>query len=457
MYFWLCLVLGAIFFKGGYSADVHPEKVVAFAGGNAVLPCKLKIPVSDHVSIVEWSKEGLDSDIVFLYRDGFETFEMKNLDFEFRTSLFMREVKNGNVSLRISNLKPSDAGIYQCLIIQRNRSREATKVELAVAAASEPKLAVVFIESEGATVAYETSCWLSLDDKGNDITDEGPNQEEDSRGCFSSRQNFSMQDSTRRIVWRMNQLEMDQNRTAEILLSVSCTRLKFEICCIVGVISVILLLSGISICMWQTSCKNARKKINQRKSSDSDLRSVNCEMNNLLNNTAENTGKIKIEDLEKQIYDLKLESSHKDETIRKLQEDIRSMGDVYQHNKTTNFQSSSESQQNILRYLTQTPDLNTDTKKIQKKSSKHVKFGHEKLNSKLSPGRSSKRKLDQSNMSTLGASGSAAGLRFLVHPTNDHLINRDYSDTVVHRRHFSWPLNPLESSNRYSPLADMSE
>uniref|UniRef100_A0A087XIM5 Ig-like domain-containing protein n=1 Tax=Poecilia formosa TaxID=48698 RepID=A0A087XIM5_POEFO len=115
---------------------VHPEKVVAFAGGNAVLPCKLKIPVSDHVSIVEWSKEGLDSDIVFLYRDGFETFEMKNLDFEFRTSLFMREVKNGNVSLRISNLKPSDAGIYQCLIIQRNRSREATKVELAVASLS---------------------------------------------------------------------------------------------------------------------------------------------------------------------------------------------------------------------------------------------------------------------------------------------------------------------------------
>ncbi|XP_008434292.1 uncharacterized protein LOC103480869 [Poecilia reticulata] len=273
-----------------------------------------------------------------------------------------------------------------------------------------------------------------------------------------------MQDSTRRIVWRMNQPQMDQNRTAEILLSVSCTRFKFEICCVVGVISIILLFSGISICMWQTSCKNARKKINRRKSSNSDLKSVNCEMNNLLNNISENTEKIKNEDLEKQIYDLKLESRHKDETIRQLQEDIRSTGDVYQHDKTTNFQSSSESQQNILRYFTQTPDLNTDTKKIQKKFSKHGKSGHEKPNSKLSPGRSSKRELDQSNMSTLGASGSAAGLRLLgavketnVHPTNDHLINGDYSDTVVHRRHFSWPLNPLESINRYSPLADMTE
>uniref|UniRef100_A0A3P9MY46 Ig-like domain-containing protein n=1 Tax=Poecilia reticulata TaxID=8081 RepID=A0A3P9MY46_POERE len=127
------------FFKGGYSANVHPEKVVAFAGGNAILPCNLKIPVSDHIPTVEWSKEDLDSDIVFLYRDGYETFEMKNLAFEFRTSLFMREVKNGNFSLRISNLKPSDSGIYQCLIIQGNRtSLSPTSSALPTASVSFP-------------------------------------------------------------------------------------------------------------------------------------------------------------------------------------------------------------------------------------------------------------------------------------------------------------------------------
>lgn len=132
MYFSLGFVLGAIFSEGGQSARVHPEKVVASAGGSAVLSCNLKIPPNDHVPTVEWSKEGLDPNVVFLYRDGCETFEMKNQAFEFRTSLFLREVKNGNVSLRISDVRPSDAGTFQCLIIQRNGTREITKAELIV-------------------------------------------------------------------------------------------------------------------------------------------------------------------------------------------------------------------------------------------------------------------------------------------------------------------------------------
>uniref|UniRef100_A0A3Q2NVN8 Ig-like domain-containing protein n=1 Tax=Fundulus heteroclitus TaxID=8078 RepID=A0A3Q2NVN8_FUNHE len=113
-----------------------PEKIEAFAGGHAILPCSLKNPASDHVPTVEWSKEGLNDSIVFLYRDGCETFGMKNVDFEFRASLFMKEVKNGNVSLRISNLRLSDAGTYQCLIIQRDKTRQTTRVELVVASSS---------------------------------------------------------------------------------------------------------------------------------------------------------------------------------------------------------------------------------------------------------------------------------------------------------------------------------
>uniref|UniRef100_A0A3Q2D9P5 Ig-like domain-containing protein n=1 Tax=Cyprinodon variegatus TaxID=28743 RepID=A0A3Q2D9P5_CYPVA len=113
-------------------ADPNLQQILAFAGGHAILPCSLKTPANDDVPTVEWSKEGLKPNVVFLYRNGFETFEMKNPAFEFRSSLFMREVKNGNVSLRISNLKPSDTGIYRCLIIQRNGTREATEVRCSV-------------------------------------------------------------------------------------------------------------------------------------------------------------------------------------------------------------------------------------------------------------------------------------------------------------------------------------
>ncbi|MEQ2170187.1 hypothetical protein GOODEAATRI_032741, partial [Goodea atripinnis] len=106
--------------------------IVTFASGNVILPCSLKIPNNGDMPTVEWSKEGLKPNVVFLYRNGFETFEMKSLAFEFRTSLFMREVKNGNVSLRISNVRISDEGIYQCLIIQRNGTREAKEMQLVV-------------------------------------------------------------------------------------------------------------------------------------------------------------------------------------------------------------------------------------------------------------------------------------------------------------------------------------
>uniref|UniRef100_A0A3B5LHG3 B30.2/SPRY domain-containing protein n=1 Tax=Xiphophorus couchianus TaxID=32473 RepID=A0A3B5LHG3_9TELE len=168
--------------------------VVGFAGENAILPCSLTNSGSDDLPTVEWSKEGLKPNVVFLYRNGCETFEMKNLAFEFRTSLFMREVKNGNVSLRISNVKPSDAGIYQCLIIQRNGSREATDVQLVVALVSDPRLSVDSDQNQRVTVACEATCWLPaplmeiVDEKGKNITDTVEIRRADPTECYTVRQ-----------------------------------------------------------------------------------------------------------------------------------------------------------------------------------------------------------------------------------------------------------------------------
>ncbi|PWA23330.1 hypothetical protein CCH79_00020646, partial [Gambusia affinis] len=185
-----------------FSGNLNPQKVVTFAGENAVLPCSLTTSGSDDLPTVEWSKEGLKPNVVFLYRNGFETFEMKNLDFEFRTSLFMREVKDGNVSLRISNVKPSDAGIYQCLIIQRNGSREATGLQLVVAAVSEPRLSVDSDQNQRVTVACEATCWLPaplmemVDEKGRNITDTVETRRADPTGCYTVRQTAIVQSHT---------------------------------------------------------------------------------------------------------------------------------------------------------------------------------------------------------------------------------------------------------------------
>lgn len=120
------------FFLGESRAHGQPLHVLAFAGGDVILPCSFNISDNTDFPTVEWSKEGLKPDVVFLYRDGCEAYEMKNPAFDYRTSLIVKELKDGNISLRISNVQVSDTGKYQCLIFQKNAIRKVTKVELVV-------------------------------------------------------------------------------------------------------------------------------------------------------------------------------------------------------------------------------------------------------------------------------------------------------------------------------------
>ncbi|MEQ2300687.1 hypothetical protein AMECASPLE_028308, partial [Ameca splendens] len=213
----------ALFFKDVLSAHVLAKQVVAYAGGNVILPCS-SISASDDIPTVEWSKEGLNPNVVYLYRDGCETFEMKNPDFEYRTNLVMREVKNGKVSLRISSVKPLDAGTYQCLRLWKNGIRETTKVELVVVATSDPKLAVVSVDRGRVKVECEARCWLPpplmmiLDDEGNSLTNEKPEQHKTTGGCYNMKQTAILQSPISRVICRVHQQTIKQSKTAEILI-----------------------------------------------------------------------------------------------------------------------------------------------------------------------------------------------------------------------------------------------
>lgn len=67
-------------------------------------------------------------------------YEIKNPIFEYRTSLIMKELKDGNISLRISNVKMSDAGKYKCLKLWKKAPREVTEVELVFGTSSQVHL-----------------------------------------------------------------------------------------------------------------------------------------------------------------------------------------------------------------------------------------------------------------------------------------------------------------------------
>ena len=119
-------------FPGETSANGPTETVYAFAGEDVVLPCSFNITSSDDFPTVEWSKVGLQPNVIFLYRDGCETYEMKHPAFHYRTSFITKEMKNRNISLRISNVQLSDAGKYRCMRLWKKAPRDITTVELVV-------------------------------------------------------------------------------------------------------------------------------------------------------------------------------------------------------------------------------------------------------------------------------------------------------------------------------------
>ncbi|XP_059211317.1 butyrophilin-like protein 1 [Centropristis striata] len=203
------------------------QTVLAFAGGDVILPCSVIIPDGADFPTVEWSKEKLQPhDVVLLYRDGCEIPEMKNPAFRYRTSLLTRELNNGNVSLRISSVQLADAGTYRCMRLWRNRVRDVSTVELRVAALSDPELSVTAAEGGGVAALCEALCWLPvpqidfLDERGNVVPAEQPKRDQDARGCFTVRRRAALLHVPHRITCRVQQTETNQTREAKIHIPV---------------------------------------------------------------------------------------------------------------------------------------------------------------------------------------------------------------------------------------------
>ncbi|KAF1380882.1 hypothetical protein PFLUV_G00168650 [Perca fluviatilis] len=203
------------------------SKMWTSAGQSVILPCNITVSVNDDVPSVEWSKEGPKPVIAFLYRDGCETFSEKNSVFKYRTNLIMGELKNGNLSLRISPVQLSDAGKYTCKI--PGRPREIVTVELSVGAASEPKLSVVSAADDAVTLQCEIwNCWFPtpeitlLDVQGNVIRAEDTKTHLDSRmGCYNATRRATVQ-TANRVTCRVHQPEINETRVTEINLPDEC-------------------------------------------------------------------------------------------------------------------------------------------------------------------------------------------------------------------------------------------
>ncbi|KAL7374798.1 hypothetical protein ABVT39_007356 [Epinephelus coioides] len=184
--FLLTTLLSAI--KGEPQLLGSSEPVVGLVGHHVILPCSVQPARSVTEKTVEWTRSDLKSKFVHVFRQGRELYDEQNPSFRQRTSLFLHEVKNGNVSLKLSDLKLSDEGNYTCKLVPSNLE---TSIQVVIGAVSEPKISAV--EGTSNVLQCDALNWFPKpemewrDGKGNIIPHHDDNTEHNEYYSVSSK------------------------------------------------------------------------------------------------------------------------------------------------------------------------------------------------------------------------------------------------------------------------------
>uniref|UniRef100_A0A8C8S526 Ig-like domain-containing protein n=1 Tax=Pelusios castaneus TaxID=367368 RepID=A0A8C8S526_9SAUR len=107
------------FFPGSFPAQftvIGPRNpLTAVVGQDVVLSCHLSPRMSATNMEVRWFRSEPLS-FVHLYHGGKDQYEGQIPEYRGRTELLKAELTDGNVDLRILNIRPSDEGQYHCLV-----------------------------------------------------------------------------------------------------------------------------------------------------------------------------------------------------------------------------------------------------------------------------------------------------------------------------------------------------
>ncbi|XP_042183909.1 putative selection and upkeep of intraepithelial T-cells protein 1 homolog isoform X2 [Oncorhynchus tshawytscha] len=175
------------------------SRVHAVAGGDVILPCFLNPTMNAANHTVEWLRPDLKPKEAHCYRDHRDSEEDQNPSYKRRTSLFHEELKNGNVSLKLTGVTLSDAGSYTCFIPTVSRTQRPV-VQLLVGPGSQPVLSIEGTNGSGLVLRCESEGWYPepelewLDNNGTILPAAGPTETEtDTEGFFTVRRNVTIQ------------------------------------------------------------------------------------------------------------------------------------------------------------------------------------------------------------------------------------------------------------------------
>uniref|UniRef100_A0A087XRR5 Ig-like domain-containing protein n=2 Tax=Poecilia formosa TaxID=48698 RepID=A0A087XRR5_POEFO len=176
--------------KGEAQQTDSPQSVTVMVGEDVVLPCFLKPPKDASQMTVEWGRPDLKPRFVFVNLDGEEYSADQNEAFRGRSSMIPENLKHGDVSLKLSDVRISDSGRYRCYF---PREKKEYFTELVVGSASSPgaSLSGLDVSSSGVMLDCSAAGWYPepemfwLDGDGNIMSAGAAEKSTDPDGVYT--------------------------------------------------------------------------------------------------------------------------------------------------------------------------------------------------------------------------------------------------------------------------------
>ncbi|KAF7641870.1 hypothetical protein LDENG_00269970, partial [Lucifuga dentata] len=270
----------------GQSQLIGPSQpIVATLGDDVILPCHLEPAVDAADLTLEWTRPDLNPRFVYVRHDNQELAVKKHPRYEGRTSLFIRELNHGNVSLKLSEAKVSDEGRYRCFIPEMHID---VFVDLVVGSVSSPVISLSGIDkkSGGVVLACDANGWYPepevfwLDGEGRALSAGHPETLRSPDGLYAVSSRVTVEKihgNTFTCSLRQNNI----NQTTETHVHVPDDFFMFQsgsdliiIIVILSVVLVLIILCLVLFAVWKnkTKTKNNRQSHAER---GSELQSLN--------------------------------------------------------------------------------------------------------------------------------------------------------------------------------------
>uniref|UniRef100_A0A667ZE85 Ig-like domain-containing protein n=1 Tax=Myripristis murdjan TaxID=586833 RepID=A0A667ZE85_9TELE len=242
-----------------------PQPIVALAGDDVILPCHLEPAISDFSDTVEWTREDLDPPYLHVHQSGRLLVQLQNPLYKYRTILFVDELKNGNVSLKLFTVTISDEGRYLCFIPSMRRG---DFIQLNVGESVILNMTpITLISSSGVVLECESKGWYPepelfwLDAEGKLLSAGAPETVRGPDGLYTVSSRVTVEKShSNSFTCRVQQLSINQSRDTHIHVISSWTHLQLILIVLLLISSLALLFSSFCVFVLPFVFTNGNQK-----------------------------------------------------------------------------------------------------------------------------------------------------------------------------------------------------